>query len=234
MSFKTTKNYTTNLQNLLSQIDLCKPDSIIVAPEVVLSGFDYENFQDVLDFTPHANRELLKVSQEKTIILTLIQREGEQIFNMLKVYHKGLLVHERPKAKLFRLGDEHRYFGEGKKESVTVFELDGIKLGVLVCFELRFKELWKQLEGCDVIAVVAWWGIVRSAHLRALTKALAIMNQCYVVVSDSANEVCSGYSAVIDPNGDERVNRNEPCLEVPYNPKEIVKMRRYIDVGIDG
>jgi hypothetical protein len=65
-----------------------------------------------------------------------------------------------------------------------------------------------------------------------LTKSLAIINQCYVVAADALNDECSKMSGIITPMGEEKRNGNKPCLEVPYNAKEIAKMRRYMDVGI--
>ena len=75
-------------------------------------------------------------------------------------------------------------------------------------------------------------GEIRAEHFKTLTKALAIMNQCYVVASDSANEECTGLSAVISPQGEAHYNGNTPCLERTYSKKEIALMRRYMDVGI--
>ncbi|MEA1982966.1 MAG: carbon-nitrogen hydrolase family protein, partial [Campylobacterota bacterium] len=103
---------------------------------------------------------------------------------------------------------------------------------LLICFELRFKELWKMAEGADIIAVPSWWGVLRTEHFKALTQTLAIMNQCYVVASDSLNEECSKMSGIIKPNGEVLRNGNSACLSVEYKTKEIALMRRYMDVGI--
>ena len=162
----------------------------------------------------------------------MLEKQGSEIFNFLKVFHKGELVHKRAKAKLFRLGDEHKFMSEGSSDAIEIVELDGVKVGVLVCFELRFKALWSKLEGADIIALPSWWGVLRSEHFSVLTQALALMNQCYVVASDSANAECSGLSGIITPQGETQRNGNKPCLELPYEKKQITLMRRYLDVGI--
>jgi predicted amidohydrolase len=42
--FETTRDYKSNLQTLLYLIEKTPQKSLIVAPEVCLTGFDYENF----------------------------------------------------------------------------------------------------------------------------------------------------------------------------------------------
>lgn len=231
--FETTNNYNTNLQTLLKLIKQTSNKSLIVAPEVCLTGFDYDNFEAVIDFAPHAIEEIKKASKNKIIMLTIIEKRGDKVFNFVKVFHNGEVVYERAKAKLFRFGGEEKYFSEGNKEQVAIIEVDGIKIGILICFELRFKEFWIRLEGADVIAVPSWWGVLRTEHFKALTRALAIMNQCFVVASDSLNEECTKISGIINPQGEVSHNGNKPCLSVDYDKKEIALMRRYMDVGIE-
>ena len=207
--------------------------SLVVAPEVCLTGFDYENFEAVTDFAPHAIESIKKLSEDRIIILTIIEKRGEEVFNFAKVFHNGEVVYERAKARLFRFGGEHEYFAEGDDEDIRIIEVDGIKIAIFICFELRFKELWKKSEGADVIAAPSWWGVLRTEHFKAFTQTLAIMNQCYVVASDSLNEDCTKMSGIINPQGEVLRNGNKPCLEIEYNKKEITLMRRYMDVGID-
>jgi len=232
LSFKTTSDYQTNLNTLLTLVNSCDEHSFIVAPEVCLSGFDYDNFDAIVSFSEYANEEIKKASKNKIIILTIIEKQNDEVFNFVKIFHNENIVYQRAKAKLFHFGGEHNYFAEGSDEDVKIVEVDGIKIGLLVCFELRFKDLWKKIEGADVIALPSWWGVLRSEHFRTLSRALAIMNQCYVVASDSANDECTKMSGIITPQGDEERNGNKPCLEIAYNKKEISLMRRYMDVGI--
>lgn len=225
--------YEKNLNTLLELIEQVDENSIIVAPEVCLTSYDYENFQKALDFADIADETIKRVSQNKIIILTMMQREGDEVFNFAKIYHNAEIVYKRAKAKLFRFGDEHKYMSEGDAKDIEIVEVDGIKIGILICFELRFKEFWQKLEGCDVIAVPSWWGALRSEHFKILTNALAIMNQCFVVASDSENEECTKMSGIIAPHGEVQRNLDKAVLEVWYSKKEISVMRRYMDIGIN-
>lgn len=234
LSFETTPNYNTNLETLLTLIKQASDNSLIVAPEVCLSGFDYENFESVCEFAIKANEEIRKVSHKKIIIFTMIEKRNNEVYNFAKVFHNGKIVHERAKAKLFYFGGEEKFFSQADENDVQIVEVDGLKIGILICFELRFKSLWQKLEGSDIIVVPSWWGALRALHFKTLTNALAIMNQCYVLASDSKNLECTGLSGIITPQGIEARNGNKPCLELTYDKKEISLMRRYMNVGIDG
>jgi omega-amidase len=232
LSLKTSPDYQNNLDVFLQQLDSIEENSLIVAPEVCLTGFDYENLDKAVTDASHFCEEVKKHSHNKIVVLTMLERHGEHVFNMAKVFANGELVHQRPKARLFKLGDEHKYMQEGDDSSIETIEIAGVKIALLICFELRFKELWQKTEGADIIVVPAWWGKARSEHFRSLTQTLAIINQCYVCASDSANDECSVLSGVITPQGIEARNGNNPCLIEEYREKEIAVMRRYLDVGI--
>ena len=231
--FETTSDYERNLQRLLELIDDCGDYSLIVAPEVCLTSYDYDNMQKMLSFAPHAIQKIKEASDNKIIILTILEERDGKVYNFAKVFHNGAVVYERAKAKLFRFGDEHKYMQEGSVEDFKIVEVDGIKIAVFICFELRFKELWCKSEGADVIAVPSWWGVLRTEHFKIFTQALALTNQCYVVASDSKNEDCTGQSGIINPQGEVQRNGNRPCLCLPYSNKEIRLMRRYMDIGIE-
>jgi predicted amidohydrolase len=232
LSFQTTQNYEENLQTLLGLIKQSSEYSLLVAPEVCLSGFDYDNFDRVVEFSSYAVNEIKKVSKNRIIVLTIVEKKEDKIYNMAKIFHNGEVVYERGKCRLFHFGGEENYFFQENDEKVEVVEVAGLKLGVLICFELRFKVLWEKLEGADIIAIPSWWGVLRTEHFKVLTQSLAIMNQCYVVASDSANEECTKQSGIITPFGVDERNKNKACLEVIYDKKEVQTMRRYLDVGI--
>jgi len=231
--FETSSDYKQNLQTLLDLVEQTEENTLIVAPEVCLTAYDYDNFEAALDFAPYAIDALKKASHKKIIILTILERRNGEVYNFAKVFHNGAVVYERAKAKLFRFGDEHKYMQEGSVDDFKIVEVDGIKIAVFICFELRFKELWCKSEGADVIAVPSWWGVLRREHFKIFTQALALTNQCYVVASDSKNEECTAMSGIITPQGEATRNEDQAILSLEYSKKEIQLMRRYMDIGIE-
>ena len=233
LRYETTADYEYNLSTLLGLIDKTPEDAIVVAPEVCLTNFDYERFDGAADFASEAIEAVMMHLDGRIVVLTVIERRDDGIYNVAKVLHKGKTIHEQAKARLFKFGGEHGYFTEGSDDEIVLFEADGIQMGVLICFELRFKTLWQKLEGADIIAVPSQWGKLRAESFIVLTEALAIMNQCYVIASDTSNEEMTGESGIITPFGVALRNGSNAIAEVPYNKKEVRKMRRYLDVGID-
>jgi predicted amidohydrolase len=232
LSFETTTNYDVNLQTVLDLIQQADDNSIVVAPEVCLTGYDYDNFEEMYKFADITTQAIKKVSKNKIIILTMLEKQGDRVYNIAKIFYDTKVVHEQAKVFLFKFGEEHHYMHSGNIDDIAIVEVAGVKIGILICFELRFKELWQKLEGCDVIALPAWWGRLRTQNFKTLTQALAVMNQCYVVASDSLNEECTGQSGIITPFGEVQRNKKTPLLKVSYDIQEIKKMRRYMDIGI--
>jgi predicted amidohydrolase len=233
LQFESNQDYEKNLATLSRLIKQTPANAVVLAPEVCLSGFDYERLEAAALFSTKALKELLSLSEERIIAFTLIEKnESGEFFNVAKVLHKKCLVHEQAKNRLFKLGDEHKHFSQSQDKKLCLFEIEGIKFGLLICFELRFKQYWQDLEGADIILVPARWGKSRAEHFTILTEALAIMNQCYVMGADGANEECASMSGIISPFGKASRNGNTLCLSIPYDTQEIRRMRRYLNVGI--
>ncbi len=233
LQFESTSNYENNLKTLIELIEQTPDNAIVLAPEVCLTDFDYEHFDEAALFSTHAIDELLKRSNDRIIALSVIEKQNNGTFyNVAKVLHNQKVVHEQSKSKLFNLGDEHKYFSENKEEKPSLFEINGIKFGLLICFELRFKQYWQDLEGADIILVPARWGKARAQNFTVLTEALAVMNQCYVMASDANSDDCTSMSGIISPFGESTRNGNDLCLVRPYDKQEIRRMRRYLNVGI--
>jgi predicted amidohydrolase len=232
LCFPTHSQFETNLEHLIYLIAQTPNDAIVVAPEVCLSGFAYERFSEAAAFTPLALEKLLKCTGERLLIFTAITQENEHFYNTAYALHSGTILHTQTKAKLFALGGETDYFTAGNEADIKPFDFQGITIGILICFELRFKTLWQMLEGCDIIAIPAQWGKLRSDHFVTLTNAIAVMNQCYIAASDGLNADTSGMSGIITPFGAEIRNHGEVMLTSNYEERTVISMRRYLNVGI--
>jgi predicted amidohydrolase len=233
LQFESTENYDDNLATLIDLIEQTPDNAIVLAPEVCLTNFDYEHFEAASLFSEKAVERLLELSKGRIIALSVIEkRENGKFYNVAKVLHDEKIVHEQCKNKLFKLGDEHKYFSQGKDEHLPLFEIEGIKFGLMICFELRFKQYWQDLEGADIILIPARWGKNRTNNFQTLTESLAVLNQCYVLASDASNEDCTCMSGIITPFGKVMRNGNALCLMSTYDKQEIRRMRRYLNVGI--
>lgn len=232
LCLSTETNFENNLTRLILLVVQSPDDAMIVAPEVCLTGFAYDRFEEAATFTPYALDKLLGFVGNRLVIFTAITKLGEEFHNIAYALNDGKVLHAQSKAKLFTLGGEVEHFHAGEETKILPFEFEGIKIGILICFELRFKTLWQQLEGCDIIAIPAQWRKIRTEHFVTLTNALAVMNQCYVVASDANNNDTSAMSGIINPFGNDLRNSGMESLSSTYEKRTITAMRRYLDVGI--
>ncbi len=216
INFKTTKNYQKNLEEV---INILKNSSdFTLFPEVCLTGFDYENFDEVNKFGGIAIKELSKIN--KTFALTIILENK----NYFCFFDNGL-IKKRAKYNLF--GYENRYFEIGEKPDI--FEWKGLKIANLICFELRFIEYWEKFKGADLIIVPAMWGKERINHFKTLLKALSLSTQSQVIAVNSANE--SGYSCSFDA-WQEGIESNIFEVETKIDLEKNKKIRKKLNIGI--
>ncbi len=222
------KRYQENLDKLLELLTFYQEKQIIVVPEVYLTAYDYEHLTTAAKFSAKALKILKQTVDEQIVVLTLILEDGDDFVNQAVVIHKHKVIYRQDKVKLFKLGDEDIYLTAGKEKKIKPFVIDGVKYALLICFELRFKDLWKQIEGADIVLVPARWGLPRKRHLEILSQALAVMNQCYVLLSNSSDADMASSAAIISPQGDIIQDDNKESLEGVVDFREIKKMRRYI------
>lgn len=227
LQFVTREDFEANLSRLADLYQESGAD-LVLAPEVCLSGFCYSRMDEASQFGNKALKELLNIVGDRVLVLTVIEKRGKAFFNVAKVLHRGRIIHEQAKHKLFLLGDEHEHFRPGKAEDIAVFEIEGTKVALLICFELRFTHLWIQVQGAEIVLVPAMWGKNRAEHLAILSPALAVANRAYVMVADSANGEMAKESAIITPWGVRNADNSAEMIVQAYDPKEIKKIKRAI------
>ncbi len=95
-------------------------------------------------------------------------------------------------------------------EETVVTEIDGVRTGLSICYDLRFPELYRRLavEGDARVLVVPAAFMMHTGrdHWEVLLRARAIENQCYVVAAGQIGDhepgrTCFGRSMIVDPWG---------------------------------
>ncbi|MCT7912186.1 carbon-nitrogen hydrolase family protein [Arcobacter lacus] len=233
LQIKTSNNFQENLDNLKELINSCEENSLILAPELALSGFSYDKMEEASDFSLKAIDEINELSSDKIIALTFIRKKDGKFYNTLYIFHNQKIIHTQSKHKLFPLGNELEHFSSGNIENIKIIEINGLKIATLICFELRFPELWEKIKGADIILNPAMWGIKRKDHYESISKALALVNQCFVIASNSADDNMAKGSAIISPFGNVIKDDSKNKIETTFDIEEIKKVRRYIDIGLN-
>jgi len=139
-------------------------------------------------------------------------------------------VHRYAKIHPFSYAHEDEHYAAGT-EFLTVI-LDGLRVSVFVCYDLRFADVfWARADVTDVYVVPANWPEARRTHWQALLTARAIENQAYVVGVNrvgAAGEVRHvGDSAIIDPLGRTLTGASqiETVLTADITAEEVTRVR---------
>lgn len=85
------------------------------------------------------------------------------------------------------------------------FTLDGVEVGVQICYDVRFPELSRHLalRGVELILLPAAWvhGLLKESHWEVLVRARAIENTVYVAAAGLTGGSYTGSSMLVDPMG---------------------------------
>ncbi len=135
-------------------------------------------------------------------------RQGKKLLNTVPIYNReGKLLGNYTKTHLFDGYDikESEVFTPGDK--LGIFDMDFGRIGVLVCYELRFPEFIRTLvlKEIDILFVPAAFFVPRRDQWVLLTKSAAVSNLIHVVGVNQfgkfKNMMYFGRSSIIDPWG---------------------------------
>jgi len=187
---------------------------LVVFPEYssyFVDPFDTTLAEHAQDIDGPFVAELVRIAASHAvhIVAGLVEKagDGRRVRNaVVAVDGSGVLARYR---KL------HLYDAFGQRESDWVepgelcepetFELDGLRFGLMTCYDLRFPEVGRMLAdaGADVFVVPAEWvrGPLKEHHWRTLIHARAIENTVFVAAADHPPPLGVGHSMIVDPQG---------------------------------
>ncbi|BAS27939.1 carbon-nitrogen hydrolase family protein [Limnochorda pilosa] len=86
-----------------------------------------------------------------------------------------------------------------------VCEVDGLRVGIGICYDLRFPEFFRDLSerGAELVILPSAWyaGSLKEDHWLTLLRARAIENTVYVAGANQVGDAFCGRSAAFDPFG---------------------------------
>ncbi|GAB4293661.1 MAG: carbon-nitrogen family hydrolase [Desulfuromonadia bacterium] len=194
---------------------------LVVLPEMWNTGFAYRQLNELATRTDETVEWLCELSGRygMTIIGSLPEPHGGKVYNTAYVVDRGGVVGSYRKIHLFSLMQEDRSFDAGNRWLVADTGVG--RVGVFICYDLRFPELARRLalEGAEILVVPGEWPKPRQEHWRTLLRARAIENQCFVVAANTCGVVGKldffGMSMIVNPKG-------EILAEAGEEPAEIV------------
>lgn len=182
-----------------------KNSDIILFPEMSLTGFSM-NIENTKE-KDESVEEIKKIAAENNIYIGIgwTRDCGDKAENVYTIVdNSGKVAAEYTKIHPFSYSGEDKYFNGGN--SLASFEYKGFNIGILICYDLRFPEIFQALsKKSDLIILPACWPEKRSEHWKSLLKARAIENQCYIAGINCVGNIGDlsylGDSCIIDPNG---------------------------------
>lgn len=158
--------------------------NLIIFPEMTLTGFsnnisitaeEFENSKTIQSFSVFAKKFNIGI-----VFGVVKQDENKGINKSIFVDCNGEILGDYTKVHPFSFASEDKFFNGGKKLSIVNFQ--GITLGLTICYDLRFPELYSALgKQTDIIINIANWPAKRIDHWNTLLKSRAIENQIFVI-----------------------------------------------------
>lgn len=143
----------------------------------------------------------------------LLAAEAGKVLNTLLAYGPdGRSVARYDKIHLFGFSRGEESYDESRTivagNDVTVLETPFGRVGLSICYDLRFPELYRAMGDCALIVVPsAFTATTGRAHWEILLRARAIENQCYVLAAAQGGQHENGrrtwgHSMLVDPWGE--------------------------------
>jgi predicted amidohydrolase len=187
-------------------------DSVVVLPEMFASGFSMNVAKTAQDETRADERFVAALCRRFGVWCVAGVVSGGASREMgrneaVAVGPQGQLVARYCKMHPFSLAGEDRCCERGA--DVATFDCAGFTLAPVICYDLRFPELFRilRLQGADVVVLPAAFTMTTGKdHWEVLIRARAIENQVYMVSCgqfgpDASGKWCYGRSLVADPWG---------------------------------
>jgi omega-amidase len=186
-----------------------QPGALIVLPEMFSTGFSM-NLPLTAEPENGPTEQFLReiaAQHQCCVIGGLVTKtpDGRGWNQSLAIAPDGTLLTRYTKNRPFSLGGEDEAHHAGTK--VNVFDWQGLKIALLICYDLRFPELARDAVrvGAEVLIYIAAWPVKRIQHWITLLQARAIENLCYVIGVNRCGTdplfTYTGRSLVVDPHG---------------------------------
>lgn len=230
------KNKELNMERAMKFVDRLEPNTDIVClPEFFSTGYNLNligtDYFDLAETVPGETTAALgRKAREKGLAMigNIVERDKRQesvLYDTAFAIDKnGTLKGKYRKYHLYPT--EHSYFRPGN--AVSVVDLDGIKIGMAICFDHAFPELFRllALQGAQIIIIPSAVPKGYAYLLNLRTRARAQDNQVFVAAANRVGredtvEYC-GLSKIVDPRG-------EVLVEASGEKEEIISTEIHLD-----
>ncbi len=198
------------IRNIDELIDQTKTTDILVLPELCNSGYNFSSFEEAWETSEEIkNSSFINYLTSKCkqfnlyIVSGFNERDDRDLYNSaILIGPEGYIGNYR---KLHLFMNEKDYFKPGNV-GLPVFDIGLCKIGMLVCFDWIFPEVWRilALKGAEIICHPS--NLVLPGLAQKAVPIHGLINRIYIVTSNRIGRErelsFTGLSTIVNPKGD--------------------------------
>ncbi|KAG7300375.1 hypothetical protein JYU34_015975 [Plutella xylostella] len=242
-----------NIAEAVKQIHAAKQQGaqLVALPECFNSPYGTKYFNDYAEEVPGGETSLAlsRAASEAGVCVvggTLPERCGDRLYNTCTVWDGcGKLLAQHRKMHLFDIDIPGKItFKESEAlspgDQFTTFDYEGVKIGIGICYDLRFSEMSHVLasKGCSLLIYPAAFNMTTGPkHWELLARARANDHQLYVALVSPARDteasyVAWGHSTLVDPWGEVvgKLDENSGLLVCDIDLNKVEEVRNQIPI----
>ena len=207
-------NIETVRNLLIANLEKYNDTDFVFLPEVWPNGWHTQGFKAIAETMENSKavKMLSEIASKYKVNIiggSFIRKDGNKLYNTCPVINRaGKIVGKYDKNHLYS------YYGDNEGEVITrgntpiMIELDGIKIGLTICYDIRFPEIYRAYRkaGADILVNMAAWGKKKKIPWDSMTTSRAVENQTYMVALTQTGLLLDGkenlgHSMIIDYEG---------------------------------
>ena len=209
----------TRLRPLLEQ---AAGADLVVMPELANSGYNFRDVDQAFDLSENPEKSAFVdflVSQcaqfDFSVTTGFNERSGDQIYNSALLVDGNGIKGKYRKIQLFMNEKDSFRPGDLKPE---IFDVKGVKVGMLVCFDWVFPELWGSLarKGADIICHPS--NLVLLGKAQKAIPVWAMVNKIFIATANRTGTegklTFTGNSLIAGPSGQVLASASQGHTEV--------------------
>ncbi len=183
---------------------------LLVLPECAIPGYMFGSLEEAMPFAdevPGPSTDALEAACRRLgthVVCGLLERDGDLLRNSAVLVGPDGLVGVYRKTHLPFLGVD-RFTTPG--DELPVFDTPLGRIGVEICYDLRFPEVTRTLalQGAEIVAHPTNFPMAAKVQTELITVARAAENRVYLLTANRVGkerwgEFC-GWSQIVDPFG---------------------------------
>jgi predicted amidohydrolase len=199
-----------NIGKVKELMEQAEGAELLVLPELCSTGYRFESRDQAWDLSETVdNSEFLScletICRERNlhVVAGMNERDGDKLYNTSVLVGPKGLVGKYRKIHLFM--DEKDIFEPGDL-GLPVFDIGSCKIGMLICFDWIFPEVWRvlALKGADIICHPS--NLVIPGLCQKAIPVHAVCNRVFVITANrhgtERDLTFTGLSAIADPKSD--------------------------------